>query len=463
MPRPGPRPYECVRRAWHSHRHQPMRGIIIREIFRLVHENHCAATKKNKEWQEKLPIVALKAEEIMYSKANSEAEYMDLETLWDRVNDAIDTIIRKDESTETGELLPPCVEAALTLGCVAVRASRSQMHSNPRTYLRPTVQESHGVSPKVLDENTNERTCNLWPLHSANISALKKFPAAESADLVLESSGCVTRNTDNHIALSCEKLASPANNQILQVDSNTQLNVGSVYPLYYGTVFNLKSQPEVEVSRPVHQESQKFNPVIVGVPIYSSVAEPAEVGCMQNLSSCDADKNVTNGSSQALSRDKNWMDPRIGCDLSLRLGLISEPSLSMGKSSEYGTNTGRRVSQDRGKPRDKEFPFFPLESGNDFSRLHTSRWNAEGEGQNVEDSRKRKISSIANMDNEQFFLSQDPTSNCFAGRMKRPASGKSEEDESTNFGIPVCEKVLHCKDSTRRREGPGESPLRLRF
>lgn len=35
---------------------------------------------------------------------------MDLETLWDRVNDAIDTIIRKDESTETGELLPPCVE-----------------------------------------------------------------------------------------------------------------------------------------------------------------------------------------------------------------------------------------------------------------------------------------------------------------------------------------------------------------
>ncbi|MCI18602.1 hypothetical protein A2U01_0039757, partial [Trifolium medium] len=23
MPRPGPRPYECVRRAWHSERHQP--------------------------------------------------------------------------------------------------------------------------------------------------------------------------------------------------------------------------------------------------------------------------------------------------------------------------------------------------------------------------------------------------------------------------------------------------------
>lgn len=35
---------------------------------------------------------------------------MNLETLWDRVNDAVNTIIRKDENTETGELLPPCIE-----------------------------------------------------------------------------------------------------------------------------------------------------------------------------------------------------------------------------------------------------------------------------------------------------------------------------------------------------------------
>ncbi|KAM5581640.1 hypothetical protein ABKV19_010739 [Rosa sericea] len=47
----------------------------------------------------------------MYSKANSEAEYTDLKTLWDRANDAINTIIRRDESIETGEeLLQPCIE-----------------------------------------------------------------------------------------------------------------------------------------------------------------------------------------------------------------------------------------------------------------------------------------------------------------------------------------------------------------
>ena len=38
---------------------------------------------------------------------------MNPDTLWDRVNDAINTIIRRDESTETGELLPPCVEGTI--------------------------------------------------------------------------------------------------------------------------------------------------------------------------------------------------------------------------------------------------------------------------------------------------------------------------------------------------------------
>ncbi|XP_035840827.1 uncharacterized protein LOC110874486 isoform X2 [Helianthus annuus] len=76
--------------------------ILILFIFitRVVNEINSSATRKNKEWKDKLPNVVLKAEEIMYSKANSEAEYMDLEILWDRANDAINTIIRLDESTD---------------------------------------------------------------------------------------------------------------------------------------------------------------------------------------------------------------------------------------------------------------------------------------------------------------------------------------------------------------------------
>lgn len=41
-------------------------------VSRIVNEVHGSATKKNMEWQEKLPIVVFRAEEIMYSKANSE-------------------------------------------------------------------------------------------------------------------------------------------------------------------------------------------------------------------------------------------------------------------------------------------------------------------------------------------------------------------------------------------------------
>lgn len=40
--------------------------------FRLAIETHSTATKKNKEWKNKIITVIIKAEEIMYSKANSE-------------------------------------------------------------------------------------------------------------------------------------------------------------------------------------------------------------------------------------------------------------------------------------------------------------------------------------------------------------------------------------------------------
>ncbi|KAH9322353.1 hypothetical protein KI387_016992 [Taxus chinensis] len=131
MPRPGPRPYECIRRAWHGvgDSHHTLRGTLIQEIFRVVNEIHCPTTRRKKEWQEKLPMVVLRAEEILYSKANSEAEYMDIKTLCFRLNDAINTMIRRDESTEGGKLLEPCVEAALSLGCLPRKGTRGQRHN----------------------------------------------------------------------------------------------------------------------------------------------------------------------------------------------------------------------------------------------------------------------------------------------------------------------------------------------
>ncbi|KAL7159061.1 hypothetical protein ABFS83_01G004000 [Erythranthe nasuta] len=223
MPRPGPRPYECVRRAWHSDRHHPVRGSLIQEIFRIVNEVHCPATRKNREWQEKLPIVVLKAEEIMYSKANSEAEYSNLETLWDRVNDAINTIIRRDESTETGELLQPCIEAALHLGCTPRRSSRSERNNSPRHYLRPEgvensnnkVYGNHAVissSPLMLPYRQYSMLDPMNPLHHSNLiinsNHVKKFP-------VLPKKFC------------------PSNNHRASEQTCASSNTWSVYPLCY--------------------------------------------------------------------------------------------------------------------------------------------------------------------------------------------------------------------------------------
>ncbi|OMO81168.1 hypothetical protein CCACVL1_12567 [Corchorus capsularis] len=256
MPRPGPRPYECVRRAWHSDRHQPMRGSIIQQILRLAIETHSTATKKNKEWQDKILTVIVKAEEIMYSKANSEAEYMNPDTIWDRVNDAINTIIRRDESTETGELLPPCVEAALNLGCHPVRASRSQRHCNPRTYLTPRAQEPVSAAPRILDKGSEERCPQLLPVQSDSQFARM---ATTNANLNISAS---QTNRHSHPPFMSDNSPS-GHDQSMRMETNTLQNLGNVYPLYYGVHYQ---NAESHAGSPV-QENIASDTIIVGRPI----------------------------------------------------------------------------------------------------------------------------------------------------------------------------------------------------
>ena len=49
-----------------------MTHVYVYSWFRVVNEIHNPMTRRKKEWQEKLPIVVLRAEEILYSKGNSE-------------------------------------------------------------------------------------------------------------------------------------------------------------------------------------------------------------------------------------------------------------------------------------------------------------------------------------------------------------------------------------------------------
>ncbi|KAI4337314.1 hypothetical protein L6164_015747 [Bauhinia variegata] len=285
MPRPGPRPYECVKRAWHSDRHQPIRGTLIQEIFRVVDEIHSSTTKKNTEYQEKLPVVVLRAEEIMYSKANSEVEYMDLTTLLERTNDAIDTIIRRDESMETGECLHPCIEAALCLGCSPRKASRSQRNS-PRCYLNPTIQEFSSDSRSAAEA-----------LHATQSRYVSQCPIL--------------------LPYVSENVASTRKKQCLEHQPSS--NMYSIYPLYYGNEFKFDDS----------QLRYSVGPAITGV---------VQNHLVSNL-------NASNHRLQPF-RTGNPVNPRtIGCDLSLRLGSLSIPA----PSQNYRPHEGEARSKFRGQ------------------------------------------------------------------------------------------------------------------
>ncbi|RDY03858.1 hypothetical protein CR513_12499, partial [Mucuna pruriens] len=305
MPRPGPRPYECMKRAWHSERHQPMRGSIIRQIFRVATETHSPATKSNKEWQEKLPAVVLRAEEIIYSKANSEAEYLNPDTLLDRLNDAINTIIRRDESAETGELLPPCVEAALSLGCKPVRTSRSDRHNNPRTYLTSRNQQHPcSVSPKTVMSNA----LNFLPVSDSNQN---NYP-------LLDTFGAVQHH-----------------HKLLAVETNPSLNLGSIFPLYYG--FEAKG-PQLWTS---NQGNTCSDTIFVGRPVISPALEPSRVDLLENLSSGGrvhhVPKRILKGTSISIAKESADGE----YDLSLRLGIL--PSNKTSSTNEL-QEVGLRVS-----------------------------------------------------------------------------------------------------------------------
>lgn len=421
MPRPGPRPYECVRRAWHSERHQPMRGTIIQQIFRVVSEAHSSATKKNREWQEKLPIVVFRAEEIMYSKANSEAEYMDADTLWERVNDAINTIIRRDESTETGCLLPPCVEAALNLGCVPVRASRSQRHNNFRTYLTPKTREPAVEMSGTSDKLTDRRFPQSPTVHSAQFPKVARCETAGSHHLAAEPS--------NHV-IERHELASPCShplpfessprrfNRLMTMETNSLMNFGSVYPLFYGNHY------EAEEMRTVSQVPDDPGTILVGTPIGTSIPESTEAGMLHNVLSHNSSEGTLNVIGRVNSRNTGAKSSEEKCDLSLRLSLNSDPCANMRispvpEAEDFDLNCSQeRMELTASQMQvNEEFCFLPSRTST-MEQLEFSprKWISDDEGRILEAAiRKRKEPFGNNEGAGQFFWQPDCQRNLGTG------------------------------------------------
>lgn len=315
-----------------------------------MNEIHSSGTKKNKEWQEKLPLVVLRAEEIMYSKANSEAEYMDLKTLAERANDAIDTIIRRDETTETGQLLPPCVEAALNLGCIPRRASRSQRNNSPRCYL-PSSTQGPGESSFAPKAAENNSSLHLRPSHLSNLnpnSSLQFAPYHPALVTATKYGSCLAIDSRHpahqekpmpHETMSLLPMAHSdtyhfaetfsltwQDSSILPKETYPSMSFGHNCPIYYsknpmeaGFVFQYPDVPNRDA-------------FFVGKPHVPAVVD-GTLGSFQNLlsrgSSLNTSERLIHTSSDFGSTSGNPAD--MGYDLSLRLGPLSTPCLSREK------------------------------------------------------------------------------------------------------------------------------------
>ncbi|XP_008779016.1 uncharacterized protein LOC103698748 isoform X2 [Phoenix dactylifera] len=397
-------------------------------MVRVANEVHSPFTRKNKEWQEKLPFVVLKAEEIMYSKANSEAEYMDLKTLRDRANDAIDTIIRKDETTESGDLLQPCIEAALNLGCIPRRASRSQRHSNPGCYLSSAAKDVTAAPLKLPDNSKNNRSgSNSMAQLGSSGHLLPPPPPSPPPDQVSASqfaSWCSTflkpidvnpgipevksaspdashKHEDSfpianpelhypwkHSPLSCQdRMPNP-------MDTSAWPSSVHVYPLYYS-----HNQPKAG-GRLSHRRPQEPHCSMVRATMPGVLPpDEAEAGYMQDI---PGSRNAIDSSKQV----SNFIEapeepPHTACDLSLRLGRPSPPSLGAEHAwTNEVEDVGSSSSCDGGKfydpspkrtrawslessfspPKDNGFDSPPVESTDEPAESCSSKWSSEGEG-----------------------------------------------------------------------------------
>lgn len=125
-------------------------------------------------------------------------------------------------------------------------------------------------------------------------------------------------------------------------------NRSSVYPLYQGFHF----QPRVPQMgfQTAHQNSNK---IFVGTPVFQAAREPlpssSQRGCPERLFLFDKEDNGSKKESQP---------ELVECDLSLRLGLVSNNGKEL--TSVDDVDLDPRSSQTG--LRSKEFSFFPLNS-----------------------------------------------------------------------------------------------------
>nr|KJB83193.1 hypothetical protein B456_013G234600 [Gossypium raimondii] len=232
----------------------------------------------------------------------------------------------------------------LNLGCYPVRYSRSQQHCNPRTYLTPRAPEHVSLAPRIFDEGSEESCPWLPPVQSVRIAT-----DVNSNISVSQAYHRWSHFLSEDCPYDCD--------QSTRIETKTS-PIGQVYPLYHG-IHHQNTQPLT--GSPVC-ENIMSDTIFVRSPIGTSLAELGVNGSSLNLfSSSDIGGKGDGLQDMKRTNEKSFLAE---CDLSLRLGLFSDPRVQVEKDSIVETgDVGQSSPCDGGKvnevfqQKSKEFCF----------------------------------------------------------------------------------------------------------
>lgn len=275
------------------------------------------------------------------------------------------------------------------------------------------MQEPASGSPKTVV--VGEIRPQFSPIQSGNPLNLAKSQVATVSALPISDSSKLPQQ--NHRLMSSynypfsDGFPHPRQQQ-LTVENNPSMNLGSVYPLYYGAQYESR-QPRLQMT----PENTSSDQIFVGTPVITPIQEPARFGVLQNLSYNRSQYALSSSAAKEASMEIQEMPPERECDLSLRLGPSLQPCSNRDKSSACETEdvgcVSLRSPQEVNKyshlslQTNKEFCFYPRKSGFNTLDCNYTRCNSEVEYQNLEaSSRKRKAPLCNNEEGDGQFCRQ---------------------------------------------------------
>ena len=298
--------------------------------------------------------------------------------------------------------------AALNLGCTPRRASRSQRNCNPSFYLSPSTREPNTLFPGSMHSAIQaDHTSNshVLPNYSNMVKPIimNSTPSgSESQDFVGQSNG-----TSNKFLFIDDNIPLYNVNQCLPLENYRIPSPCSVYPLYYGSCL---------------EQQRGCGALPKTVP---GTMEPVEVAAMQNFFP------RTEGIPVKTCRDDHKDSPsqqqETGCDLSLRLGSLPTPMLSViTKQLKDAKDVRHDCSQEGGEvddwiPQvDRELSFFTRVNVADPLAPHSSK---SREHVNIDVIKKKRKAVLDHHVEDQFYW-QQPKLRCnqLACRMKSAGS-----------------------------------------